>query len=135
CVFLHWASFAAVLSAASPPRLCLHVFLLSFFSNHAAPPEIYPLSLHDALPICCRIGSCRPWAARASRAPCRSSSPPLFASIRTRSEEHTSELQSLTNLVCRLLLEKKKKSPCTSILESHHHHSTLLSDTPYHHPS
>src|SRR5258706_482263 len=40
----------------------------------------------------------------------KSSGQPLKA-IRTRSEEHTSELQSLTNLVCRLLLEKKKRAP------------------------
>src|SRR5262249_58693060 len=33
--------------------------------------------------------------------------------LRKRSEEHTSELQSLTNLVCRLLLEKKTKNICT----------------------
>src|SRR5262249_60225019 len=101
CVFLHWASFAAVLSAASPPRLCLHVFLLSFFSNHAAPPEIYPLSLHDALPICCRIGSCRPWAARASRAPCRSSSPPLFASIRTPASVQTIGFEPVAPITAR----------------------------------
>src|SRR5438046_5767873 len=42
--------------------------------------------------------------------PTRPSAPPSWPTPRTRSEEHTSELQSLTNLVCRLLLEKKKKT-------------------------
>src|SRR5690606_41853919 len=78
------------------------------------PPEptaIYPLSLHDALPIC----SCRrarwpsPPSSSSSRAPpapwCRLPS----SGCGPRSEEHTSELQSRENLVCRLLLEKKKK--------------------------
>src|SRR5438477_5664977 len=85
-----------------------------FFFNDTAPTEIYTLSLHDALPICCR--SSRPacarsrgaaWARRpASSSTARSRSTPPDA---WRSEEHTSELQSHVNLVCRLLLEKKKK--------------------------
>src|SRR5471030_3525180 len=69
-----------------------------FFFNDTATTEIYTLSLHDALPICDtaprRLG-CRP----------RPSEP----FVCPRSEEHTSELQSLRHLVCRLLLEKKKK--------------------------
>src|SRR5256885_17146608 len=72
-----------------------------FFFNDTATTEIYTLSLHDALPICCRTcaRSCRSRRCRRCRAsPCR-----------RRSEEHTSELQSPCNLVCRLLLEKKKK--------------------------
>src|SRR5215204_7818602 len=67
-----------------------------FFFNDTATTEIYTLSLHDALPISCLRrghGSPRPWAPRRG-AP--------------RSEEHTSELQSHSDLVCRLLLEKKK---------------------------
>src|SRR5829696_9937388 len=53
-------------------------------------------------------------AAAAARGPCRHrQSRPR----RTRSEEHTSELQSLTNLVCRLLLEKKKKTENVIILK------------------
>src|SRR5205807_6150292 len=74
--------------------------LFFFFFNDTATTEIYTLSLHDALPIC----SWRPTATRqsASRS-CRR------AGKTSRSEEHTSELQSPCNLVCRLLLEKKKK--------------------------
>src|SRR5215472_19358818 len=69
-----------------------------FFFNDTATTEIYTLSLHDALPILAgartpALCHSRGWAARGS--------PQL------RSEEHTSELQSLRHLVCRLLLEKK----------------------------
>src|SRR5262249_61214391 len=93
-----------------------------FFLTHSAPTDIYSLSLHDALPIfgrqplqlrlllrCCRcINACVIRRAEFSGQftvmlarvfPCRA--------CNLRSEEHTSELQSLTNLVCRLLLEKK----------------------------
>src|SRR6202020_3477487 len=68
-----------------------------FFFNDTATTEIYTLSLHDALPICWRGSRACPSRRRAGRR-CRP----------TRSEEHTSELQSLRHLVCRLLLEKKK---------------------------
>src|SRR2546425_7006782 len=82
---------------------------LFFFFNDTATTEIYTLSLHDALPISgssgCPLRSSnrrRPiWSARRRR-----------AGLRRRSEEHTSELQSLAYLVCRLLLEKKKKLTC-----------------------
>src|SRR2546426_825859 len=95
---------------------------ISFFFNDTATTEIYPLSLHDALPICARRAHAtrrRP-AGRARPAPRRSRGPrprgprPRTrgarggAGGRSRSEEHTSELQSPCNLVCRLLLEKKK---------------------------
>src|SRR2546427_2306092 len=72
--------------------------LFFFFFNDTATTEIYTLSLHDALPI--------------SHAGLRS--PPAWRDggfadeFCGRSEEHTSELQSQSNLVCRLLLEKKK---------------------------
>src|SRR5438552_5506706 len=97
-------------------RLRRHLlpFCLFFFFTATATPEIYTLSLHDALPI---------WPGSASRRRPRSwRSPPSTSpsSWRTRSEEHTSELQSPDHLVCRLLLEKKKKThtprqstPCT----------------------
>src|SRR5580658_11366884 len=80
----------------------LHVvvlpLLLFFFFNDTATTEIYTLSLHDALPICHGPAS---WPKRGS---------PFRRRRRNcRSEEHTSELQSPCNLVCRLLLEKKKK--------------------------
>src|SRR5438093_6545613 len=81
--------------------LCIIVVLLFFF-NYPATTEIYTLSLHDALPI---------WADepvvgfRQRRRPVDDLQSRRHEG---RSEEHTSELQSLTNLVCRLLLEKKK---------------------------
>src|SRR3712207_7925273 len=96
-----------------------------FFFNDTATTEIYTLSLHDALPIsrCGRGCSCTPggacsspsswcwhcgsraWAA--TRVCCSAS----CSRCRSRSEEHTSELQSRQYLVCRLLLEKKKTIP------------------------
>src|SRR4051812_50069267 len=91
-------SIRVVLWLSSLSLLCFLPFFFFFF-NDPATPEIYTLSLHDALPIC----RCRP-----ARAPTRS--PPRCRSRRSRSEEHTSELQSHVNLVCRLLLEKKKKT-------------------------
>src|SRR2546427_3000461 len=103
--------------------LYTHYYLsFFFFFNDTATTEIYTLSLHDALPIC-----------REQRAP-RGERPGVRAPVEAgqqpghgatgredqlervqvpvrgeRSEEHTSELQSQSNLVCRLLLEKKKK--------------------------
>src|SRR5258706_5297342 len=86
-------------------RLTYHgYFFFFFFFNDTATTEIYTLSLHDALPIS---------AFDAGLAPVGGIAPGFFprptALWSARSEEHTSELQSLTNLVCRLLLEKKKK--------------------------
>src|SRR2546430_7420701 len=71
-----------------------------FFFNDTATTEIYTLSLHDALPISFRHARIR----RRDRARDQEA-----ARRSPRSEEHTSELQSQSNLVCRLLLEKKKK--------------------------
>src|SRR5438270_5249338 len=82
------------------------LFFYFFFFNDTATTEIYTLSLHDALPIWI-IGillSMIFWSSWAG--------PGYWTyrpSRRFRSEEHTSELQSQSNLVCRLLLEKKKK--------------------------
>src|SRR5471030_3490851 len=85
--------------------MCILIF---FFFNDTATTEIYTLSLHDALPIC-----------RGASAGGRVGDPHAvwsFANcghgcaVSHRSEEHTSELQSLRHLVCRLLLEKKKKT-------------------------
>src|SRR5258706_12614440 len=83
-----------------------------FFFNDTATTEIYTLSLHDALPISfCLDG------AAARDVPGQLNDVFVGAAehqdidahvVELRSEEHTSELQSLTNLVCRLLLEKKK---------------------------
>src|SRR2546430_6176518 len=88
-----------------------------FFFNDTATTEIYTLSLHDALPICGiapRPASRLPATARQppGRAPCPDAVPGVRVPVprfHHRSEEHTSELQSQSNLVCRLLLEKKKK--------------------------
>src|SRR5256885_12092813 len=75
-----------------------------FFFNDTATTEIYTLSLHDALPI--SFGESSSAIAASGAAPSAFSA----AMYRSRSEEHTSELQSPCNLVCRLLLEKKKKA-------------------------
>src|SRR3954469_24768951 len=71
-----------------------------FFFNDTATTEIYTLSLHDALPICRSSTPDAGFRTAALQSPAPNSS---------RSEEHTSELQSRRDLVCRLLLEKKKK--------------------------
>src|SRR3990167_9733625 len=73
-----------------------------FFFNDTATTEIYPLSLHDALPICLAPTASGPVLQRRDA---------LAHQAGPRSEEHTSELQSQSNLVCRLLLEKKLKRP------------------------
>src|SRR5688572_31887421 len=81
--------------------------------------EIYPLSLHDALPICLMSSASTRRARRnaATRARARSSCPrSASAPAAARSEEHTSELQSQSNLVCRLLLEKKKIKLCIVVI-------------------
>src|SRR5256885_16871737 len=91
---------------------CIMFILMSlsvsfFFFNDTATTEIYTLSLHDALPIYLPLAA-RP-AGAAREAPsgfCAQGQRTGVAGI--RSEEHTSELQSPCNLVCRLLLEKKK---------------------------
>src|SRR5439155_24395874 len=90
-----------------------------FFSPVTAPPEIYTLSLHDALPISRRGRGRAGRRRRQLRLPARAVGPGQWR-VRgvhrgrrpgrplVRSEEHTSELQSRGHLVCRLLLEKKK---------------------------
>src|SRR5438034_2763776 len=87
------------------------------FSLFNATPttEIYTLSLHDALPIWQDRGGRRASRRRASRrrASRRSATPAPDAVPLPRSEEHTSELQSHSDLVCRLLLEKKKNKKTT----------------------
>src|SRR5574340_1218103 len=76
----------------------LFFFFFFFFFNDTATTEIYTLSLHDALPIYVLV--CDPVSPKGIA---------LLQQRRERSEEHTSELQSPKDLVCRLLLEKKKK--------------------------
>src|SRR5699024_12803484 len=83
--------------------------LITFFFNDPAPTYIYPLSLHDALPIF-RI---RPghWLDRIQlNANYTGAGRIYWTEKNTEIEEHTSELQSRFDLVCRLLLEKKKKN-------------------------
>src|SRR2546430_7262598 len=75
---------------------------LIFFFNDTATTEIYTLSLHDALPISPVVLSLEHDSG--------SGSPDRGRTRHARSEEHTSELQSQSNLVCRLLLEKKKRT-------------------------
>src|SRR5256885_16664401 len=98
-----------VLTSYSPSALLSRIVF--FFFNDTATTEIYTLSLHDALPISAPSGGA---ASRAPR-PCRRGRQCWRRAARhcagtQRSEEHTSELQSPCNLVCRLLLEKKKQS-------------------------
>src|SRR5260370_31592378 len=106
---------------------------LFFFFNDTATTEIYTLSLHDALPILIqcwheahpsqqklspaqdkRIAS----SAIATNKCLAASNKSNVGGIATRSEEHTSELQSHLNIVCRLLLDKKRQSDSTSIIPS-----------------
>src|SRR5256885_8789873 len=77
-----------------------------FFFNDTATTEIYTLSLHDALPIC-GGGDRSPDLERQQPQERLGSGLRLPILALPRSEEHTSELQSPCNLVCRLLLEKK----------------------------
>src|SRR2546430_8665909 len=89
----------------SPTAISIVVCLCFFFFNDTATTEIYTLSLHDALPIY-NVSSFGLFVHRDQVVG-------RFADIGPpveRSEEHTSELQSQSNLVCRLLLEKKKNS-------------------------
>src|SRR5687767_15246527 len=76
-----------------------------FFFNDTATTEIYTLSLHDALPICRNKQKQAKYKGFTSP---KHHTRVMFWRCK-RSEEHTSELQSLAYLVCRLLLEKKKK--------------------------
>src|SRR5260370_8972288 len=89
--------------------------LFFFFFNDTATTEIYTLSLHDALPISSGLGP-----GDHTITAVYSGDSPYAASTsapwdQQRSEEHTSELQSHLNLVCRLLLEKKKKKRETNV--------------------
>src|SRR5438093_2937915 len=85
---------------------------LVYFFTDTSTSHIYTLSLHDALPIFAQATDDRLLALidEATRSIDRATGwffAPRLLTVRLRSEEHTSELQSLTNLVCRLLLEKK----------------------------
>src|SRR2546425_7794197 len=113
--------------------MCLFSFF--FFFNDTATTEIYTLSLHDALPICIVDvfqPEVLPVSEKAEKLPCVLPAR-NYEDIRDpcvdqgqqrvenhRSEEHTSELQSLAYLVCRLLLEKKKEQPVHVSRTQHH---------------
>src|SRR5437899_10157462 len=92
-------------------------FLFSFFFDCPSTAEIYTLSLHDALPILDKMieflqerGATEVEEVRVREEQMHFSMPAQVRHLEpARSEEHTSELQSLRHLVCRLLLEKKKK--------------------------
>src|SRR5471032_3671021 len=94
-------------------RFCVICFF--FFFNDTATTEIYTLSLHDALPICDRDR--RPGTGRGDV-------DRRLQSVH-RSEEHTSELQSHHDLVCRLLLEKKKQKTLIAVQEYNTTHACL----------
>src|SRR2546430_7384831 len=106
-----------------------------FFFNDTATTEIYTLSLHDALPISQSRGrALRGRDGQDGRGEhaldaggCRGGFQRRRLAGSVRSEEHTSELQSQSNLVCRLLLEKKKKHDertCISLASFLHTRST-----------
>src|SRR2546425_5760570 len=101
-----------------------------FFFNDTATTEIYTLSLHDALPISLHhhnasgiigeVSGLHERSACGQRQGKHGDHRIPRASDIGRSEEHTSELQSLAYLVCRLLLEKKKKNKNAYNVQSHH---------------
>src|SRR5438874_11605199 len=100
----HTLASSSVHLTPSPPCLsdldCISISFFFFF-NDTATTEIYTLSLHDALPISHRVARRHCHHRHFDRA--------VGAGGGLRSEEHTSELQSRRDLVCRLLLEKKKR--------------------------
>src|SRR5258706_4648376 len=134
--------------------MCFSNAFFFFFFNDTATTEIYTLSLHDALPIFFEASYLnRTSDQQLAPTPFASAAPidkdsiynPYGATVFgynrrleefgprkfLRSEEHTSELQSLTNLVCRLLLEKKKyprdhHSPQHSRIGREEHYASLL---------
>src|SRR3972149_4614351 len=96
-VIVHYLCLAPMLT----PEMLTNLFLtLFFFFNDTATTEIYTLSLHDALPIFGGGLGVHPVV----------DVDESHEDDEARSEEHTSELQSQSNLVCRLLLEKKNKT-------------------------
>src|SRR2546423_11852746 len=106
-----------------------------FFFNDTATTEIYTLSLHDALPISIRRPRHRqPENLRAQRQEDSRRHRSRGAEqerARRRSEEHTSELQSLAYLVCRLLLEKKKRNNSDLPAQTCVHMMTVAITTAY----
>src|SRR5438034_8490004 len=107
------------MSQLSDQSVRFHIYFV-FFLIVPATTEIYTLSLHDALPIfhveLRQLGDAQHFVPRYAHAPS-----PSQSRSSPRSEEHTSELQSHSDLVCRLLLEKKNTyttKPLLQILSS-----------------
>src|SRR5260221_6501518 len=107
------------------------MFFFFFFFNDTATTEIYTLSLHDALPISVRRVLCQAqaeavclnmaipgavWGDRKSTRLNSSHTVISYAVFCLKKEEHTSELQSHSDLVCRLLLENKTSHTRCSVL-------------------
>src|SRR2546430_9989031 len=95
----------------------LHIIFIFFFFNDTATTEIYTLSLHDALPILVHRHARVERAVGVLKHDLHAAPQQIEFQDPYRSEEHTSELQSQSNLVCRLLLEKKKTAPCVDLFE------------------
>src|SRR2546430_10495050 len=110
------------------------LLLFFFFFNDTATTEIYTLSLHDALPIsvegATQLRGLQFWYSQQTLSdPAKIIKYPatIQVSKQKRSEEHTSELQSQSNLVCRLLLEKKNSTkPYRRQANSSHTHIHML---------
>src|SRR5690349_22832363 len=101
-------------------------FLSLFFFNDTATTEIYTLSLHDALPICATGQPITTYSSHFGKPREGQEMHIVLVDNKrserlSRSEEHTSELQSRRDLVCRLLLEKKKKKKKDKTKKTHEH--------------
>src|SRR5690606_41889725 len=101
---------AGITRVAHPLHILLHVHTMHclFCFTDTPTAEAHTLSLHDALPICWCVCQFRHFREGTNRQYSILPGWPDGLHLPTRSEEHTSELQSRENLVCRLLLEKKK---------------------------
>src|SRR2546430_12859155 len=116
-----------------PRNLQQIIYDIFFFFNDTATTEIYTLSLHDALPISLQQLNVTNFDDLLKYLPNVVAPSAGPGQDQIRSEEHTSELQSQSNLVCRLLLEKKNHNhddsiaPCTTQLHA------LLHGTPVPH--
>src|SRR5438874_5657133 len=110
-----------------------HFSYFLFFFNDTATTQIYTLSLHDALPISSSGFDVQTLSAqqadRVFHGQCLRADPGGLR--RFRSEEHTSELQSRRDLVCRLLLEKKKRKPMTGSMRRRYVAVALQSSNDY----
>src|SRR5437867_12952614 len=118
----HQSDTATDLSDSAPTALSTIQSLLLFFLTATSPTQIYTLSLHDALPISAKDGVFLVQMLTAELVDHPDDDPQNL--VQFRSEEHTSELQSPYDLVCRLLLEKKKKKNSHTDMPPHHRRAT-----------